>query len=212
MTGAAEDEVPVVVVVDDDRNVCASLRRVFKQAQLSVETYESAVLFLKRCDLTRRMVLILDVMMPAMSGLDLQRTLKSLGVAIPIVFLTGSSQIPIAVQAMREGAFDFLEKPFDPEQLLSRVRAALESVTAGKATPESAGRAARRLAFLTQREREVMALVATGKTSKEIARELGTSYRTVELQRARVMDKIGARSLADLVRIWLEVASADSAL
>jgi FixJ family two-component response regulator len=199
----------VVVVVDDDRNMRESLRRLFTSAQVAVETFDSAALFLEQADLTRPTVLVLDVMMPSMTGLDLQRELKMRGVEMPVVFLTGSTQIPIAVEAMRQGAFDFLEKPFEPGQLLARVRAATESLTTRVPRAADPVQATSRLAILSQREREVLALVAQGKTSKEIARELGTSHRTVEIQRSRGMEKLGAKSLAHLVRIWLAATSGD---
>jgi two-component system response regulator FixJ len=163
---------------------------------------------LDTCDFDRHAVLLLDVMMPGMTGLELQRALHERGVNLPVIFLTGSGDIPMAVEAMHDGALDFLEKPFDNAQLVERVRRAFASPAQGHAAnfdPDYA----RRKASLTPREREVMQEVITGKTNKVVARDLGASYRTIEIHRARVMSKMQASTLADLVRMALESDSGE---
>jgi two-component system response regulator FixJ len=194
---------PFVIVVDDDAHMRAALKRVFSAAQFRVETYESGRELLDTCDFGRHAVLLLDVMMPGMTGLELQRVLRGRGVKLPVLFLTGSGDIPMAVEAMHDGALDFLEKPFDNAQLLERVHTAFVHPIPlqhdGVVYPEYT----RRMATLTPREREVMEEVITGKTNKVVARDLGASYRTIEIHRARVMSKMGASTLADLVRMAL---------
>jgi FixJ family two-component response regulator len=194
---------PIVVVVDDDAPMRAALRRVFTAARFTVETYASGAEMLDKCDFGRHAVLLLDVMMPGMTGLELQRALRVRGVNLPVIFLTGSGDIPMAVEAMHDGALDFLEKPFDNAELVARVRRAFVRPALAHAAnfdPDYA----RRKASLTPREREVMDEVITGKTNKVVARDLGASFRTIEIHRARVMSKMQANSLADLVRMSLE--------
>jgi FixJ family two-component response regulator len=194
---------PIVLVVDDDAPMRAALRRVFMAARFTVETYASGAEMLGTCDFERHAVLLLDVMMPGMTGLELQRALRERGVNLPVIFLTGSGDIPMAVEAMHDGALDFLEKPFDNAQLVERVRRAFARPAQGHAAnfdPDYA----RRKASLTPREREVMQEVITGKTNKVVARDLGASFRTIEIHRARVMSKMQASTLADLVRMALE--------
>jgi FixJ family two-component response regulator len=150
--------------------------------------------------------MLLDVHMPGMSGLELQEALNERGASIPVVFLSGSSAVPDAVAAMRAGAYDFVEKPFEPGDLLARVRRALVDGVAARRRDMWARELLRRAAMLTPREREVMDLIVTGKTSKESARFLGASHRTVEIHRMRVMEKMQAESLADLVRMQMTIA------
>jgi FixJ family two-component response regulator len=199
--------VPTVLVVDDDSFMRAALRRVFTIADIPVETFASATELLDTADFCAPAVLLLDVMMPGMTGLELQAILKERGVRLPVIFLTGAADIPMAVTAMRNGAVDFLEKPFDNAVLIERVRGPL----ARCAEPAPAqGRPSdtdctRRLGTLTPRERAVYERMIEGKTSKVIARELGGSFRTIEIHRARVMSKMAAASLADLVRMTFDV-------
>jgi FixJ family two-component response regulator len=195
-------ESPVVFVVDDDAGMRAALHRLFKSAAFAVETFDSAQDLLDRGDLKRAGVLVLDVMMPGISGLDLQALLIERNVDTPIVFLTGAQSVPMAVTAMQRGAVDFLEKPFENDDLVKRVRHALRH---GDRKDDRAlrGEYDRRSALLTPREREVMDHVVIGQTSKEIGRALGVSPRTVEIHRTRVMEKMQAGSLAELVRIVL---------
>jgi FixJ family two-component response regulator len=195
------DDGPSVIVVDDDAPMRAALKRVFAAARFRVETYESGREMLDTCDFGRHAVLLLDVMMPGMTGLELQRALRARGVNLPVIFLTGTGDIPMAVEAMHDGAVDFLEKPFDNAQLVDRVRRAfmLPIAHAAPVDPDYP----RRKATLTPRELEVMEEVITGKTNKVVARDLGASFRTIEIHRARVMSKMGASTLADLVRMVL---------
>jgi two-component system response regulator FixJ len=194
---------PTVFVVDDDAGMRAALRRLIAGAGLAVETYASATELLAQCDLTRPGVLLLDVMMPGMNGLELQETLLSRGVASPVIFLTGSNSVPIAVAAMQHGAIDFVEKPFENADLLARLQRALQMVADTHVAQVNRNEFERRVALLTPREREVMDHVVTGQTSKEIARALGASHRTIEIHRTRVMAKMEAESLADLVRMTM---------
>jgi len=139
--------------------------------------------------------------MPGMNGLEVQAALKQRGVEVPIIFLTGSSDIPVAVAAMREGAADFLEKPFENADLLARVRQAIERDAQWRQHSALRRQVLQRFNSLTARERSVCELVITGKTNKEIARALGASYRTIEIHRRRVLEKMEAPTLADLVRM-----------
>jgi FixJ family two-component response regulator len=198
---------PTVLVVDDDDFMRAALRRVFTIADIPVETFASAAELLETADFCAPAVLLLDVMMPGMTGLELQAILKERGVRLPVIFLTGAADIPIAVTAMRNGAVDFLEKPFDNAVLIERVRGPLarsaEPARLQGRPPDTD--CARRLGTLTPRERVVFERMIEGKTSKVIARELGGSFRTIEIHRARIMSKTGAVSLADLVRMTFEM-------
>jgi RNA polymerase sigma factor (sigma-70 family) len=200
---------PVVLVVDDNDGMRAALERLLTVAKLAVESYASGREFLARARFDRPGCILLDVAMPQMSGLEVQAQLNARGVTLPVVFLTGTSDIPIAVAAMRDGAVDFIEKPFDNADLVARVRHAIahhEDRRRNQAEHDDVGA---RLATLTPREREVMELVVAGRTSKEIARIVGASHRTVEIHRARLMQKMAADTLADLVRmrLMLDVAA-----
>lgn len=196
--GAAE---PVVLIVDDDDLIRSSVRRLLATANLATEQYSSGADFLAQAKFDRPGCLILDFRMPGMNGLEVQASLKQRSVELPVIFLTGSSDIPVAVAAMREGAADFLEKPFDNADLLARVRQALERDAQWRQRNTQRQDVLQRFNSLTARERSVFELVVTGKTNKEIARELGASYRTIEIHRRRVMEKMDAPTLADLVRM-----------
>lgn len=194
-----------VLVVDDDAMMRDLLQRVLVKAGIMVQTYGSGNELLERADLHTPAVLLLDVKMPAMSGLDLQALLRQRGTVLPIVFLTGASTVTMAVTAMRDGAVDFIEKPFDSAELVARLERAYAR-HAERIVPQHpvAGPEHRlRLASLTPREREVMELMVSGRSSKAMARELGGSFRTIEIHRGRVMSKMEAASLADLVRMTL---------
>jgi len=192
-----------VFIVDDEEPMRNALQRLFRAAGLSVEAYASASDFLHAYEAERPGCLLLDVMMPGMTGLELQAALAERGFRIPIVFLTGAGQIAVAVAAMRAGAIDFIEKPFDNAFLVERVRRALEYAADRQTALLGADEIRRRLALLTPREREVMEHIVAGNTSKMAARLLGVSHRTVEIHRARVMEKTQSDSLADLVRLAL---------
>lgn len=197
---------PPVLVVDDDLVMRTLLKRVLVDAGLAVEVYATAEDFLERADLAAPAVLLLDVRMPGLSGLELHRLLLQRGHTMPVVFLTGSSDIPSAVAAMRDGAFDFIEKPFDAVKLVERIRAALAACLRETGSRPGLGTHYQRaLSTLTAREREVHDLMLTGKSSKAIAGLLGGSFRTVEIHRGRVLSKMGAAHLADLVRMAYQV-------
>ena len=193
--------VPTVFVVDDDENARSAMRVVFERAGLLVETYSGGEAFLEAFDPGRRGCLVVDVVMPGMSGLQLQERVNSEGFGIPVIVVTGRDDVPIAVKATRAGAFDFLVKPVAHEILLDRVQRALEH---GRHTASAVARKTEivaRFHRLTPREREVMALVVEGLPNKEIAGRLEISPRTVEVHRAHVMEKMDVRFLADLVRM-----------
>ncbi len=192
---------PSVFIVDDDPSMCSALRRLLRSAGLNVETYVSAQEFLESYSAERPGCLVLDVQMPGMSGLDLQQLLAERNIHIPVIVLTGHASVPTAVTALKAGATDFLEKPFDNEVLLARVRDALALDAESRQARRERAMVEERLALLTPREREVMELMVEGKSSKLIAAELGLSARTVEIHRARIMDKMQCDSLADLVRM-----------
>jgi FixJ family two-component response regulator len=195
-----------VFVVDDEEPMRNALQRLFRAAGLAVEAHASAGEFLNVYKEDRPGCLLLDLMMPGMSGLELQTALAQRGFRIPIVFLTGSGQIASAVAAMKAGAMDFIEKPFDNEFLVERIRRALEHVAGKQFAHVGADEIRRRFAQLTPREREVMQHVVAGNTSKMTGRLLGASHRTIEIHRARIMEKMRADSLADLVRMTLDAA------
>jgi two-component system response regulator FixJ len=194
---------PVVIIVDDEERMRSALRRLFFTEGIAVEVYESGTELLEKARFDRSGCLILDVKMPGMSGLEVQAVLNQRGVDMPTIFLTGASDVPIAVTAMRAGAADFLEKPFENEQLVARVRQAIERHQKQRIDTEERRELATRFASLTPRELEVLELVVTGQTSKEIARTLGASHRTIEIHRNHLMEKTGAESLADLIRMRL---------
>jgi two-component system response regulator FixJ len=200
---ATSPQEPVVLVVDDDASMRAALKRLLTVARIPVELYSSGTEFLAEARLDRPGCLLLDVSMPAMSGLEVQAQLNQRGVSLPVLFLTGSSDIPIAVTAMREGAVDFVEKPFQNDDLLARVRRAIEQHHRHRKIGEERKLVLQRLATLTPREHEVLELVVTGNTNKEIARVLGASHRTIEIHRVHLMEKMMASTLADLVRMRL---------
>lgn len=185
-------------VVDNDPGTRAALLRLFRAEGFDVEAFESGEALLAQGDLDRPAVLMLDVQMPGVTGLELQSLLHDRDIDVPIVFLTATHSVPTAVTAMRQGAADFIEKPFEDEDLVARVRRA---ATARRPRRARVNRAeiAKRSHSLTPREREVMGLVVTGLTSKEVARKLDVSPRTVEVHRMHLMDKMDAASLAELV-------------
>jgi len=195
---------PIVYVVDDDDAVRGSIELLLESVSLKVSTFVSAQEFLEKHDPDRPGCIVLDLRMPGMSGLELQEELNRRGSDLRIVFVTGHGDVPVAVSAMRAGAVDFLQKPFRDEELLSRVRKALERGTRAHDEREHRDRIRERIDRLTPREREVMSHVVAGEPNKAIAMDLGVSERTVEIHRARVMQKMEAGSLAELVRMALE--------
>jgi len=196
--------VETVTVVDDDEAVRASLQLLMKSVGLAVETHGSAAEFLAAYNPAQPGCLVLDVRMPGISGLELQEQLNLKGAIIPVIFVTGHGDVPMAVEAMQHGAFDFLQKPFRDQDLLDRVQRALARDAESRAALAKRAQIAERLATLTPRETEVMRLVTRGKANKVIGGELGVSQRTVEIHRAHVMEKMQAGSLAELVRMVLD--------
>jgi two-component system response regulator FixJ len=193
-----------VFIVDDEEPMRNALQRLFRAEGLAAEAHASADDFLNAYKADRPGCLLLDLMMPGMTGLELQADLVQRGFRIPILFLTGAGEVATAVAAMKAGAIDFIEKPFDNAFLVERVRRALEYATGQQIAHFGADEIRRRMALLTPREREVMQYVVAGNTSKTTARLLGVSHRTVEIHRARIMEKMQAESLADLVRMALD--------
>ena len=199
---------PTVFIVDDDAAVRNSLRLLVKSVGLTAAVFASAQEFLGSYDPQQPGCLALDVRMPGMSGLELQQQLNLRGAVIPVIFITGHGDIPMAVEAMQHGAFDFLQKPFRDQDLIDRIQRALERDRENRAALGERTRIRERLDSLTPREREVLALVTSGKANKMMAADLGLSQRTVEIHRARVMDKMGASSVAQLVRMVLDLGEA----
>ena len=196
---------PTVFVVDDDESVRSSLKFLLRSVSLDSRAFGSAQEFLEAHDPTQPGCLILDVRMPGRSGLELQQELNRRGATIPVIFITGHGDVPMAVEAMQHGAHDFLQKPFKDEDLIERVRRALARDARTRAALEEHKSIRTRLQSLTPREREVLTLMAQGKPNKIMAHELGVSQRTVEIHRARVMEKSRASSLAELVRMVMDV-------
>ena len=196
---------PTVYVVDNDRAVRDGLRMLIKSVGLNVETYASAREFLDAFDRTRSGCLVLDVRMPGMSGLELQETLQQRKINLPVIMISGHGDVPMAVQAVKMGAIDFIEKPFRDQVLLERIQMALLKDTQNRLHQHQIDALNARLAHLTQRERQVMDLVVAGKANKMIAYDLGIKQKTVEFHRARVMEKMKARSVPELVKMAAKI-------
>ncbi|HTB69149.1 MAG TPA: response regulator transcription factor [Steroidobacteraceae bacterium] len=196
---------PTVFVVDDDEGVRDSLRFLLKSVGLATKTLGSATEFLDSYDVDQPGCLVLDVRMPAMSGLELQQQLNVRGATIPVIFITGHGDIPMAVEAMQHGAFDFLQKPFRDQDLIDRLQKALAKDAHNRAELKQRDQIRSRFDTLTPREHEVLVLMVRGLPNKIMAAELGVSQRTVEIHRARVMEKTEAGSLAHLVRMYLDL-------
>jgi FixJ family two-component response regulator len=192
---------PTVFVVDDDPSVRTAVKRLLASVGLACETFQNASEFLMRAERGVSGCLVLDVRMPGASGLDLQRVLNLAGTDLPIIFVTAHADVPLTVRAMKAGALEVLTKPFDDQALLDAVYHALEQERVRSHDRDELNRLRERFDTLTAREREVMALVATGLLNKQIAGELGTAEKTIKVHRAQVMHKMEADSLADLVRM-----------
>jgi len=191
---------PTVFVVDDDSAVRKSFHWLVESIGLEIESFSSGQEFLEKHDASRPGCLVLDVRMPGMSGIELQETLAAKGIQIPIIIVTGYGDVPTAVRAMKKGAVDFIEKPFNDQEMLDRIQVAIERDAKIRREQTLREQLAERLTALTPREKLVMSLVVDGLSNKEIARDLGISPRTIEVHRAKVMEKMQAGSLAELVR------------
>ena len=195
------DAEPTVFVVDDDPSVRRATERLVRSVGFNVQTFGSAKEFTEHARVEGPACLVLDVHLPGLSGLDLQRQLADAGVQIPIIFITGRGSIPISVRAMKEGAVEFLTKPTRSRDLLAAIRAAIERDREVQRTRREVDTLRERYARLTPREREVMALVVAGRLNKQIAGELATTERTIKFHRAHIMEKMEADSVATLVRM-----------
>jgi FixJ family two-component response regulator len=199
---------PVVFVVDDDSAVRSSIRMLLKSIGVAATSMGSAQEFLDSFDPAQPGCLVLDVRMPGMSGLELQEQLNMRGAILPVIFITGHGDVPMAVEAMQHGAFDFLQKPFRDQDLIDRIQKALARDRETRSELQKHDQIRARLESLTPRERDVLQLLAQGRQNKVMASELGLSQRTVEIHRAHVMEKMGARSVAQLVRMLLDAQQA----
>lgn len=194
---------PVVHVIDDDDSIRELLTWLMKRNAIRAEAYPNAKSFLKAYRPGTPGCLILDLYMPGMSGLDLQQYLKEAGIEMPVIFLSGRADVPKAVAAVKSGAIDFIEKPFDYRRIVELVRECLRRDAEARAGREAARGRAERLATLTQREREVLDRVIAGKVNRLIAEEMQISIKTVEAHRARIMEKLAVDSVAELVQATL---------
>jgi FixJ family two-component response regulator len=194
---------PTVFVVDDDSSTRELLAWLMKRHGLHAEVFPDARAFLKSYTADRPGVLVLDLNMPGMSGLDLQQYLKEHGVLLPVIFLSGRADVPKAVRAVKEGAIDFIEKPFDYKRVVTLIEECLRRDAEARAGREKRRAYGERLAQLTQREHEVLELVVAGRMNREVAEQLDISVKTVEAHRARIMEKLGVNSVAELVQATL---------
>jgi len=195
-----------VFVVDDDASVRTALKRLIQSIGFQVKTFDSAQAFLAYGPHDKPACLVLDVRMPGMSGIELQEQLIKAGLRMPIIFITGHGNIPMSVKAVKSGAVDFIEKPFDDQKLIDAINIAIKEDGKYRLEQSEIKDIQRRVDSLTQREHEVFDLVVTGMLNKQIAFDLGMSEKTVKVHRARVMQKMKAESLADLVRMAEKVS------
>jgi len=193
----------IVYIVDDDQAIRHAMGLLLRSVGLQHQVFPSADEFLEMHTGNNNGCLVLDIRMPGLSGLELQQKLIEMGNSLPIIFISGHGDIPMAVEAMQKGAFDFIQKPFRDQELLDRISEALNTARKQESEREQKLDVQERIDTLTKREHEVLDLVVTGKPNKIIAHELGVSQRTIEIHRARVMEKMRAKSLAELVRMHM---------
>ena len=197
----SDEQLRLVHLVDDDEAIRRSVGFMLKTSGFTVKTYESGVELMKAAGGVQTGCILLDIRMPGMDGLEVQKALRDKGVTLPVIIMTGHGDVSLAVQAMKAGAVDFIEKPFEKAVLLSAIEHAMERLKRSAANQDRADEAAVRLQALTPREREVLDGLAKGLPNKTIAYDLGISPRTVEIHRANVMTKLGVRSLSEALRI-----------
>lgn len=205
-----ETENSIVFIVDDDEAICQSLRLLIDDIGLEVRTFNSARQFLAEHDPSQPSCLVLDVRMSGMSGLELQSRLRELGIEIPTIIITGHGDVPMAVEAMKAGALDFIEKPFRDQVLLDSIHRAIDLDRSTRRRRRERQAVQSRIRLLTQREHEVMGRLIAGKTNKSIAYELGISPKTVDFHRANILSKTGVNSVVELVRLTHKAGKADS--
>jgi FixJ family two-component response regulator len=198
---------PVVYIVDDDATIRDALAMLLKTVGFSVRPFASGEELLDELRPDWNGCLLLDISMPGMNGIEVQEQLQNKQSTLPIIFVTGMDDVPTAVKAMHSGAFDFIQKPYQEDELLDRIKAAFEADRASKETTAAKQEIQSRATTLTPREREVMGHIVAGSANKVIAIDLGLSQRTIEVHRSRIMEKMQARSLAELVRMSIAVAS-----
>lgn len=195
---------PTVFIVDDDQAVASSLRWLIETVRLRVETFASAQAFLDGYDSSKPGCLVLDVRMPGISGMELQKLLAAQPIHVPIIFITGHGDVQMAVRAIQSGAFAFIEKPFNDQDLLDRIQNAIAFDCERRGKEAQRTKLHARFASLSPREREVLDLVVDGMSNKAVANTLGLSAKTVEVHRAKVMEKMLARSIANLVKMAMQ--------
>jgi len=201
-----KNDAAAVMVVDDDAGVRNAMRLLLKSVGLNHQLFSSAQEFLAAYQPSQQGCLVLDIRMPGMSGLELQQQLNLRGAVVPVIFMTGHGDVPMAVEAMQHGAFDFLQKPFRDQDLLDRIQHAIVKDAERRKSLGEHERIRTHLESLTPREREVLDLMILGKQNKAIGQDLGVSPRTIEIHRGRVMEKMGAHSVAELVRMMLDLS------
>ncbi|AMW82964.1 Two-component response regulator [Pseudomonas yamanorum] len=195
-----EIRTPIVYIVDDDKDLRTSLAWLLESVSVKAQCFSGAEEFLEHYDPRQPACLVLDVRMPQTSGFQLQEILNRRGSTLPTIFVSAHGDIPMSVTAMKNGALDFVEKPYNPQQMIDRIQAALKTAVQAQADQEQREHLQGKLALLTSREREVLMLVVDGKASKVIARELNISVKTVDVHRTKIKEKMGVTSIAMLVR------------
>lgn len=205
-----ETRKPIVYIVDDDKDLRTSLAWLLESVSVQAQCFAGADEFLAHYDPKQPACLVLDVRMPETSGFQLQEILNQRGASLPTIFVSAHGDIPMSVKAMKNGALDFVEKPYNPQQMLDRIQAALKDAVQAHAGLEQRQQLQGKLALLTGREREILMMVVDGKASKVIARELNISVKTVDVHRTKIKDKMGVTSIAMLVREVLHISGEDT--